>query len=501
MWKAFLHKPNGFGKLVVVTLLSMVLGCAVPKPVQVGHRIPVLTPEQLAARIDAILADSLLTPTNVGIEIVSLKTGRVLYQRNAYKLFHPASNMKMLTTAAALHYLGPDFTLNTVLATDSAATIRDSVLSGDLYLKGYGNPQLDIEDLDRMARELKAAGINRITGNLLCDASYFDSVRWPSGWMWDDQNSLDFVSVRALAVHNNIVEVTVWPGGSAGDTLRYSVFPPTAMLTVTNTGVTVSDSVQEEVVAEREWQWPRNHVVIRGQMKAGDAPETFEVDVLHPHLFVGDLLRQALHRAGIQLEGTVQEGILPDNARILVVHRSEPLSVVALHTNKPSNNLSAEMLCKTVGAEVYGVPGTWDKGLSAIRAYLDSLGIDSTTYEIVDGSGVSRYNLVYPHMLVTLLRGISSDFGIEPEFTASLPIAGVDGSLQHRMKGTPAEGVLRAKTGTLSGVSALSGYTETADGERLAFSILMQHFVVPARNMRAIQDKIGALISGVRLRY
>ncbi|HFB67686.1 MAG TPA: D-alanyl-D-alanine carboxypeptidase/D-alanyl-D-alanine-endopeptidase, partial [Calditrichae bacterium] len=198
---------------------------------------------------------------------------------------------------------------------------------------------------------------------------------------------------------------------------------------------------------------------------------------------------------------TVQEGILPDNARILVVHHSEPLSVVALHTNKPSNNLSAEMLCKTVGAEVYGVPGTWDKGLSAIRAYLDSLGIDSTTYEIVDGSGVSRYNLVFPHMLVILLRGISSDFEIEPEFTASLPIAGVDGSLQHRMKGTPAEGVLRAKTGTLSGVSALSGYTETADGERLAFSILMQHFVVPARNMRAIQDKIGALISGVRLRY
>ncbi len=496
-----LRKIKGMLQLIRLMALLVILGCAVPKP-EVGTRHMVtLTPAQLAAKIDAILADTLLTPTNVGIKIVSLKTGRVLYQRNAYKLFHPASNMKLLTTAAALHYLGPEFTLNTVLATDTTAQIMDSVLIGNVYLKGYGNPQLDIEDLDWMAQELKRVGINRIKGNLVCDASYFDTLRWPAGWMWDDQNSLDFVSVRALAVHNNIVEVTVWPGKQAGDTLQYSVFPPTALLTFSNTGRTVADSVEEEVVAEREWQWPANRVTIRGEMAVGAAPQTFEVDVLHPHLFVGDLFRQALQRAGIDFNGTVREGIAPDSARLLVVHHSEPLSVVALHTNKPSNNLSAEMLCKTVGAEVYGVPGTWNKGLRAIRTYLDSLGIDSTTYEIVDGSGVSRYNLLYPDMLVRLLMGVEKEFEIAPEFEASLPIAGVDGSLQQRMNGTPAEGVLRAKTGTLSGVSALSGYTETADGERLVFSIMMQHYVIPARYIRGIQDKIGALISGVKLKY
>ncbi len=487
--------------VVVSVVIGFLAACTPPRPAHPTALHPVVTLEQFQRQLDRILADSLLLPTNVGIKIVSLKTGRTLYARNADKLFHPASNMKLLTTATALHELGVDYRLKTVVATDSTAELVDSVLHGNLYIKGYGNPQLTLEDLGWLATMVRQQGIRRITGAIVCDASYFDSTRWPAGWMWDDQNSSDFVSVGALVVHNNIVEITLTPGTKPGDTLTYQMFPRTSVLEVVDRGVTVGDSVTEAAVAERDWQWPRNRVVIRGQMRVGQSPEVFEVDVLHPQVFVGDLFRQALARQGVTVTGPVTEGQLPANARQLAVHRSEPLSVIVLHTNKPSHNLSAEMLCKVLGAERFGVPGTWENGLRVIRQYLSTLGIDSTEYEIVDGSGVSRYNLLTPSQMVQLLTGVHADYAIQPEFEASLPIAGVDGTLSNRMKGTPAENNLRAKTGTLSGVSALSGYTETADGELLAFSIMMQHFVLPARQMRAIQDKVGAWISSVAIQY
>ncbi len=485
----------------IVFALLVLYACTPPPPVTLQEKHPVVTLEQFQHRLDQLLADSLLQPTNVGIKIVSLTTGQTLYEHNAHKLFHPASNMKLLTTATALHQLGVDYRFKTVIGTDSTAMLTDSVLQGNLYIKGYGNPQLTLENLDWLARQVHQQGIRQVNGNIVCDATYFDSTRWPMGWMWDDQNSSDFVSVGSLVVNNNIVEITLIPGDSEGDTLQYQMNPPTTILEVVNQGVTVTDSVTDAVVAEREWQWPRNRIMIRGQMQVGQPAEVFEVDVLHPQRFVGDLFRQALNREGIKVSGNIQEGEMPASVRILAIHQSEPLSVIVLHTNKPSHNLSAEMLCKTLGAELSGVPGTWEKGLQAIRQYLASVGIDSTAYEIVDGSGVSRYNLLTPAQLVQLLVAVHQDNTIQPEFTASLPIAGVDGTLKQRMKGTPAENNLRAKTGTLSGVSTLSGYTETADREQLAFSIMMQHFLVPARQVRAIQDKIGAWMSSVVIRY
>ncbi|MFQ5584873.1 MAG: D-alanyl-D-alanine carboxypeptidase/D-alanyl-D-alanine-endopeptidase [Calditrichia bacterium] len=166
-----------------------------------------------------------------------------------------------------------------------------------------------------------------------------------------------------------------------------------------------------------------------------------------------------------------------------------------MNTNKESDNLSAELILKTAGAELNNAPGTAKKGISAIYEFLDEIGIDSTSYKLADGSGVSRYNLVTPDLIIELLKAMHRDFRVQAEFKTSLSIAGVDGTLKRRMKNTAAEDKLRAKTGSLEGVSSLAGYTATADGETLAFSMIMEHFVVSNASIRKIQDRIGVLIS------
>jgi PBP4 family serine-type D-alanyl-D-alanine carboxypeptidase len=200
----------------------------------------------------------------------------------------------------------------------------------------------------------------------------------------------------------------------------------------------------------------------------------------------------------IAFSGSVVTGSTPENAAVLAQHLSPPISDIVKNTNKISDNLSAEVLLKLVGAQKFGEPGTAKKGLRVIKEMLQTMGVDSTGYRIVDGSGVSRYNLITPHLISTLLIEMSKDPGVFVDYLASLPIAGVDGSLENRMQNTPATGVLRAKTGTLSGISALSGYTVTLAGEKLVFSMIMGHFVGSASGIRKLQDEIGATISAFK---
>jgi D-alanyl-D-alanine carboxypeptidase/D-alanyl-D-alanine-endopeptidase (penicillin-binding protein 4) len=193
----------------------------------------------------------------------------------------------------------------------------------------------------------------------------------------------------------------------------------------------------------------------------------------------------------------VQRGLAPAKVKILAEHGA-PILPVLINLNKISDNLTAELLLKTIGAEKFGRPGTAGKGVRAIRQFLGNIGVDTTAVNTADGSGVSRYNLVTPAELVSLLAAMWKNFAIRNEFAATLPIAGVDGTLRNRMKGTAAEGVIHAKTGTLSGVSTLSGYTMTADGEELAFSMMMQHYLDSASAIRPVQDRIGTELCAFR---
>ncbi len=213
-------------------------------------------------------------------------------------------------------------------------------------------------------------------------------------------------------------------------------------------------------------------------------------------LACGYLLKNELMEKGIEVIGDVVPGTVPLDARTVAKHLSPPLADILKLMNKPSNNWIAELLFKAIGAEVMGEPGTWQKGRDAVNEFLEEITGEPPAHRFVDGSGLSRYNLLNAELLTQLLGYMYQNFELMPEYLASLPIAGVDGTLINRMQGVSAEKVLRAKTGTLSGVSALAGYTTTADGEVVAFGILISHYVGSATPARDIQDQIGGYLTG-----
>lgn len=483
-----------FIKRYLATALAAVslLGCAA------GTRLKEKDTDAVPAlrrRIDAILADSALARSTPGVKIVSLQSGEVLFERNAHLLFHPASNQKLLTSAAALKLLGPDFTLNTSLVCDSAA-LRDSVILGDLYLVGRGNPDLVTNDLFGLAQTLAQKGIREIRGNLLCDDYYFDDVRWGAGWMWDD----DYERFSALAVNDNVVSFTVSPAAKIGEVAQVQIVPNTPHTDIINTSVTAASKAQMDSLRLPSLSVERrgsNVFVIDGALALEAKPRTFERTVVQPEVFAGQILRALLLQNGIKFNGSVQRSLSPAKAVTLAEHRA-PLMPLLINLNKISDNLSAELLLKVVAAEVAGRPGTGEKGMQVIRRFLASAQVDTNALNLADGSGVSRYNLITPAEIVKLLTAMWKDFSVRNEFLATLPIAGVDGTLPNRMKGTVAQGILHAKTGSLSGVSSLSGYTTTAEGEEIVFSMMMQHFIGSSSGVRRVQDQIGAEISGFR---
>jgi D-alanyl-D-alanine carboxypeptidase/D-alanyl-D-alanine-endopeptidase (penicillin-binding protein 4) len=485
-----------FSFLYLIFLSNLILGCS--STVQIKQAVSVEDPIiQFRVKLNKILQDSVLYQTKSGLKIVSLETGETLYTHDSHMLFHPASNMKLLTTAVALKQLGPNFKFKTTLSIDTNS-IENGTIKGNLYLKGYGNPDLTTDDFRHITSELKSKGIRKISGDLICDDTYFDDLYLGYGWMWDDTNAQDFAPISALSVNSNCIIIEIRPANHIGDTLIFRMDPETAYMKIENYGITVDSLdtlMQKSFKVERKWKNHENTIVIKGGMTIHQNPEVFNIEVTDAALYAGVLFKELLLKENIQFAGNILKEEAPDTSQILIQHNSSPLTISIINTNKESDNLSAELILKTMGAEVKGQPGTADKGISLIHQYFNEIGIDSTTYRITDGSGVSRYNLITPDMIIELLKDIHQNAQIQAEFKSSLPIAGVDGSLNHRMKGTAAENTLRAKTGTLKGVSSLSGYATTADDEMLAFSIMMEHFIVPVIKIQNIQDKICILIS------
>jgi D-alanyl-D-alanine carboxypeptidase/D-alanyl-D-alanine-endopeptidase (penicillin-binding protein 4) len=403
---------------------------------------------ELRQRLDQILSDPALAHAIAGVKIVSLRTGETLYERDADILAHPASNQKLLTSAAALSLLGPAYVFRTSAACDSAAKI-DSVLSSDLYLIGRGNPDLTDKDLFALAQDLSQLGLREIGGNVVCDDFYFDDVRWGSGWMWDDDPADYAPRLSALTVDKNTVVVRVTSADSLGKAASVQIDPPTDHVTLLNKSVTIErrdqiDSLKlSPLLVTRKWQQNENTILVDGAMAQDESPQVETVNVLEPELYCGKLFREALQAAGISVRGTVQRGESPANVKVLAEHRATILPIL-VNLNKPSDNLSAELLLKNLGAEKFGPPGTAAKGIRAMRQFLAGVGVDTNAVYSADGSGASHYNLITPSNLVRLLTAMWKNFAIRNEFVATLPIAGLDGTLRGRMKGTPAASVLHA---------------------------------------------------------
>jgi len=471
---------------VLLTCLSAVLPGCTPSVTR-GARAPVAT---LVQTIDRLLADSTLAGAGSAILVVSLDRGDTLYASETNRLYTPASNRKLFVAASALHYLGPDFRFRTPLI--ATAGLTGDTLNGDLALVGRGDPDLTTAGLGALADSVVSHGIRVVAGNIMVDDGYFDDVEWGSGWMWDDGPYWYWPYINALTINDNTVSVEIVPGGQVGEPVEVQIDPPTAYVELNVDAVTSSLNAESTLEVERHWTPKENVIDVTGSLPAESEPVVAVRSIEEPALYAGTLLAELLEARGVELLGTVQRGAIAEAATdTIAVHVSEPLSVSVENLLKVSDNLTAEQLVKVVGAEISGPPGTYESGLAAEHLFLaNKVGIDTLALRLADGSGVSRYNLVTAGQIVRLLVHMAGRGDIGKPFLAALPIAGVDGTLEERMVDTAAANVARAKTGSLAGVSSLSGYVPSANGERLAFSILMEFFVGPTAPRRAIQDSI-----------
>jgi PBP4 family serine-type D-alanyl-D-alanine carboxypeptidase len=430
----------------------------------------------------------------VGIIIVSLKTGEVIYSRDSKLLFHPASTLKLFTTGAALLSLGGGFRFKTAVYADSP-DVNEGTLRGNLYLKGFADPQLTTDDLSWMAGQLRARGIERVSGDLVCDETYLDDWYYGKGWMWDDASSVHYAPIGGLTVNSNCVAVRVRPGSGAGEPPIVTLEPQVSYVTIKNTAVTVNPQNGNALKAERRWRQRENVIAVTGSVGIGQPEKAFVIEVTSPASYACRLFSEVLAAGKIDIAGKIEYGAVPAENAELLVRPSGTLSGIIREINKKSINLYAELLLKTLGAELQSPPGTAAKGVGEVKAALKGLGIDVSTVEIVDGSGVSRYNLISPGNLVELLQAVYRNEALRETFIESLSIAGVDGTLKLRMRNTAAEGRVKAKTGSMAGVSAIAGYTATQDGEAVAFSIMIQNFIVDPGYITDIEDRILVLLS------
>ena len=431
-----------------------------------------------------------------GVEVRSLQSGERLFELNAGKLMMPASNMKVITLAAAAETLGWDYRFTTSLET--AATVQDGVLAGDLIVRSNGDPTINRREnraatvFDQWAEALRAAGIQEIAGRIIGDDQAFDDEGIGDGWSWDYLQFGYAAPVGALQINENIGQLMVLPGAQVGEPAVVTLSPG-AGFTLLNRATTGAEGSEDTVAYRRHLDSPI--LEITGSTPIGGRTATRSVAVANPTVFFVQTLKDGLAERGIRVKGDAVD--IDDVAaelmngsgtrRVLVSTQSPPLKEIAKVLMKVSQNLYAETFMKAIGT-VRGGLGTAAGGRSTIRGILTAWGVPDDSYVISDGSGLSRYNYLSPEMITEVLEHVYKDERHRESFVATLPIAGRDGTVATRMRRTRAEGNAVAKTGSIANARSLSGFVRTRDNEMLAFSILANDFVIPADMVNWIAD-------------
>jgi D-alanyl-D-alanine carboxypeptidase/D-alanyl-D-alanine-endopeptidase (penicillin-binding protein 4) len=441
-----------------------------------------------------------------GVVVQSLDNGEVLYRRNAERLFMPASNQKLVTSSAALARLGADFRFRTAVL--ARGTRRADTLAGDLVVVGRGDPTFSLHltggtdvlaSLRPWADSLRARGIRAIAGRVVGDGSWFTDPPLGRGWAWDYLSDSYAAPVGALQFNEGFALLEVTPGDTTGAPARAAFLPSGAPLRLFGSITTAPrDSAINDVEFSRA---PfTDSVTASGRVSAGRAPVRLEAAVLDPARYFEAALTQALSEAGVAVLGRSLVPAAPPAApapapgtpltaaETLFVWRSPPLRDILPLFLKPSQNQIGETLLRTLGGETRGQASA-DSGRAVVREVLQGFGVADDAYVIADGSGLSRYDYVAPETLARILVAMARrpDFDV---FYQALPIAGVDGTIANRMRGTAAANNVHAKTGSIANVRSLSGYVTTADGERLVFVMIANHFTVPRRVVEVVQDRV-----------
>lgn len=459
------------------------------------------SPSVLRREIERIAARPPLVAAFWGIEVRSLRTGRVLYARDSARNFKPASTVKLVTTAAALDAFGPDERLRTTVETSGRLDALGRVL-GDVYLVGRGDPNLSgrFRDgratavLEDLSEALRAAGVRRIEGRLVGHDGLFAGERRGEDWSWGDLVWSYGAEVSALSFNDNSARLTAAPGERVGDPLVVDADPPSSHYRVVSTAVTSAAGSKAELVLRND---PGTNLFqLSGSWPLGGLPWEGRVAIADPARYAATALAEALSARGIRITGGVQTSSdpLPPGLRVLAAHDSEPMAEIVKVVNKESQNLHTEMLLRLLGARLKGA-GTVQAGHEAVADFLERLAVPSETWSLQDGSGLSRSDIVTPRGLVALLAAMDRHRHAAA-FRDSLAVAGVDGTLRHRMRGTPAEGRVLAKTGSLRLVNALAGYATHRTGDRLAFAVVFNNHTgggTPA--VAAIDQIVNVLVT------
>jgi len=475
---------------IALSLLVLVLG----RPSAVAAQTPAVAgdicPGELGAQVDAIANRPEFSRSRWGILIQPLSSTATLYSRDAQKYFIPASNVKLLTTAAALQKLGADFRIKT-------SVYRGE--NGSLYVAGRGDPSIAEPQLKSLAQQLKRRGVDRVN-ELIGDDSYFQGSAVNPNWEWEDAQAGYGAPINSLIFNQNAIELLLSPQ-ELGQPLKVTFAEPKLanQWQIQNNSVTVGQNESEFIEVGREFDRPA--IRVSGQLKVGAEPESASVAVVNPANNFLQHFQQVLAAEGIPVKQALVASVSRNFNQELATVESPPLAELVRETNRESNNLYAEVLLRLLGKVTDKMPqqqeDTDEIGLKELKTALTQLGVNPNSYILADGSGLSRHNLISPEALVQTLRFMANSPAASI-YRQSLPIAGESGTLKNRLNSTPNRVILQAKTGTLSGVSALSGYIEVPDYEPLVFSIIVNQSDLSAAKMRSATDEIVLLLNRLR---
>ncbi len=499
--------------MAVVGFALALFGTHLCPPAWAQELKPPATLAELQQRLTDVVEQPKYAAALWGVKVVSQETGKVLFEHNPQKLFSPASNSKLYTVALALDRLGAEYRIHTSLYAKNKPD-TSGVLTDDLVVYGRGDPTINarlhsgdiMKALEPLVFALTNAGVKRITGDLVGDASFLRGPEYGSGWAWDDMEYYYGAEISALTINDNTLQATLKPGDRLGAPCLLSLSPSTTYVTFSNRTQTVEKTQKRSV---RFYRLPGENVVyVSGQLPLEGAPYTEEVTLHNPAGLFVTWFKEVLAKYGVRVDGQLRtvhwldrEGAPLDCSQLVELGGmdSPPLSAIAREVQKPSQNLYADLLLAQVG-EHTRTPETppqetsEDLGIRELNRFLAEIGLKRAEVLFEEGSGLSRDNLTTPNSTVKLLQYMSRH-RCKEAFLDALPIAGVDGTLRNRMKQTPAAGNVHAKTGSLRWASSLSGYVTTAAGERLVFSLMLNRYYNPAGSSRADLDAMAVLLA------
>ncbi len=451
---------------------------------------------KLKRTIDGVISPSKLKYLEAGVYAYSLDKNQPLYEYNADQKLIPASVNKVFTAYTALKKLKPNATFKTYLY--RTGSIKEGRLQGDLYLKGGGDPSFVSERLWMFVNEMMRSGIRTVGGDVYVDSSFFDSENTPQSRPKYLKDQAYNAPIGALSFNFNTTTIYVRPGESPGDQPIVYTDPQNSYIDVVNQAKTGKAGSSNSITVSRT-SFVKGDIgdtiLLRGSIPSDQKELRFYRNIVNPGLYAGAMFKTFCEDRGIKIEGSIKEALVPSNAKQILEFESLPLWQVVWGMNKFSNNFTADMIMKKVGADLWGPPGTLAKGLSAMEDALEDIGIPRKSYNIVDGSGLTRNTRVTARQIVTVLKAAQKDFSTSPEFVASLGIGGEDGTLRNRFPSMAGHPMVRAKTGTLDGVTALAGFVQNEDGERIVFAVLLNDPKEKYGRMAGWADQIATALS------